>query len=230
MGKTKTNSEFLGAMSGGKYARRIGHSALGLRRNAEGPLEKSRGPSRVGRLPIPISRIPNPDTLYVIYDRQMQTRRFGRLGWPVSEVGYGMWGMGGWTGSDDAESIASLDRSVALGCKFFDTAWAYGEGKSEQLLAQMLRAHAARAVRRDEDPAEEPASGRRCRTTSSTTSSPPITSASTTEKSLRNLGVRPLDLQQLHVWDDAWAADERLAARGGRSEGAGLDREASASA
>ena len=44
----------------------------------------------------------------------MRQRSFGRSGWPVSEVGYGMWGMGGWTGSDDAESLASLDRAVEL--------------------------------------------------------------------------------------------------------------------
>ena len=42
----------------------------------------------------------------------MRHRKFGRLGWPVSEVGYGMWGMGGWTGSDDAESLASLEQRL----------------------------------------------------------------------------------------------------------------------
>ena len=55
----------------------------------------------------------------------MQYRTFGRAGWKVSEIGYGMWGMAGWTGSDDEESRTSLDRAVALGCNFFDTAWAY---------------------------------------------------------------------------------------------------------
>src|SRR5262249_16743494 len=58
----------------------------------------------------------------------MNFRRFGRTNWQVSELGYGMWGMGAWTGSDDAESLASLQRSVDLGCNFFDTAWVYGEG------------------------------------------------------------------------------------------------------
>jgi aryl-alcohol dehydrogenase-like predicted oxidoreductase len=69
----------------------------------------------------------------------MQYRSFGRTGWKVSQIGYGMWGMGGWTGSDDAESMESLERSVSLGCNFFDTAWVYGEGHSEQLLGQLLR-------------------------------------------------------------------------------------------
>src|SRR4051794_4236278 len=77
----------------------------------------------------------------------MQYRTFGRTGWQVSEIGYGMWGMGGWTGSDDDESLRALERALALGCNFFDTAWAYGSGKSEQLLGRALRAAAAGADR-----------------------------------------------------------------------------------
>src|SRR5215469_4319849 len=69
----------------------------------------------------------------------MNYRRFGQTGWKVSEIGYGMWGLAGWTGSDDAESMAALERSVELGCNFFDTAWAYGSGKSERMLGALLR-------------------------------------------------------------------------------------------
>ncbi len=76
----------------------------------------------------------------------MRTRRFGRTGWQVSEVGYGMWGMGGWSGSDDAESRASLHRAVEQGCTFFDTALAYGVGKSEALLGEVVRAHRDREL------------------------------------------------------------------------------------
>src|SRR5205814_1898363 len=76
-----------------------------------------------------------------IGDSHMRYRRFGRLGWKVSEIGYGMWGMAGWTGSEDAESVESLQRAVDLGCNFFDTAWAYGDGHSEQLLGKTLRAN-----------------------------------------------------------------------------------------
>jgi aryl-alcohol dehydrogenase-like predicted oxidoreductase len=71
----------------------------------------------------------------------VRERRFGRTGWQVSEVGYGMWGMGGWTGSDDDESLGSLHRAIALGCTFFDTAWVYGQGRSETLLGQTIRSH-----------------------------------------------------------------------------------------
>jgi len=54
----------------------------------------------------------------------MNYRRFGRTKWKVSEIGYGMWGMGGWSGSDDEESLKALQHAVDQGCNFFDTAWA----------------------------------------------------------------------------------------------------------
>ena len=88
---------------------------------------------------------------------RMRYRTFGRTGWQVSDVGYGMWGMAGWSGSDDQESHASLDQAIALGCNFFDTAWAYGDGRSERILGETLKRHAGKtALRRDQDPAEEP--------------------------------------------------------------------------
>ncbi len=71
----------------------------------------------------------------------MQFRTSSRLPMPISEIGFGMWGVGGWTGSDDDESSAALDRAVELGCTFFDTALAYGEGRSERLLGALLRRH-----------------------------------------------------------------------------------------
>ena len=92
-----------------------------------------------------------------LYYRRMRYRQFGRTGWSVSEVGYGMWGMAGWTGSDDEESFESLDRAIELGCNFFDTAWAYGDGHSERLLGADAEAPSRQApLRRHQDPAEEP--------------------------------------------------------------------------
>ena len=76
----------------------------------------------------------------------MRYRKFGRTGWNVSEIGYGMWGLAGWTGSDDAESLDALQRAVDLGCNFFDTAWAYGDGRSEQILGEVLRASAGKKL------------------------------------------------------------------------------------
>ena len=135
----------------------------------------------------------------------MNTRRFGRLGWPVSEVGYGLWGMGGWTGSDDAESVAALHRAIELGCTFFDTALAYGNGKSEQLLAQVLPAYRDKPlIVATKVP---PMNGKWPAKPEYAIEDvfPPDYVVEATETSLRNLGVERIDLQQFHVWTDAWA-------------------------
>ena len=86
----------------------------------------------------------------------MRYRQFGRTGWEVSEIGYGMWGMGGWSNSDDHESLQSLQASVSRGCNFFDTAYVYGDGRSENLLGQTVRANRdKRRLHRHEGPAQE---------------------------------------------------------------------------
>ena len=120
----------------------------------------------------------------------MRYRSFGRLGWQVSEVGYGMWGMAGWTGSDDAQSRAvAAARRSRLGCNFFDTAWAYGEGHSERLLGELLRA-AARDAASTPPPRSRrrTAPGPRGAASPSRTSSRPTTSASTRRRAWRTSG------------------------------------------
>jgi aryl-alcohol dehydrogenase-like predicted oxidoreductase len=138
----------------------------------------------------------------------MRQRTFGRLGWPVSEIGYGMWGMGGWTGSDDAQSAAALDRAVQLGCNFFDTAFAYGDGHSELLLGQALRRHAGKRlyVATKVPPKDRHWPG--LATTPAEQVFPYDYVVEMTKKSARNLGVERIDLQQLHVWSDAWVSDD----------------------
>ena len=138
----------------------------------------------------------------------MRTRPFGRLGWQVSEVGYGMWGMGGWTGSDDTQSANSIDRAVSLGCNFFDTAYAYGMGKSEKLLGDALRRHAGTKlyVATKVPPKNLKWPGRA--ETPASEVFPAQHIIEFTHKSLDNLGTPRLDLQQLHVWNDAWVDDE----------------------
>jgi aryl-alcohol dehydrogenase-like predicted oxidoreductase len=137
----------------------------------------------------------------------MRYRRFGRVGWSVSEIGYGMWGMGGWSGSDDEESLTSLDRAIALGCTFFDTAWAYGQGHSETLLGRTLRKHGDKrlyvATKIPPKNLQWPGKAE----TPIAEVFPPDHVRAYTEKSLKNLGVETIDLQQLHVWSDAWASD-----------------------
>ena len=148
----------------------------------------------------------------------MHYRRFGRTGWNVSEIGYGMWGLAGWTGSDDAESLASLQRSVDLGCNFFDTAWAYGDGRSEQILGQVLRANKNPANAGPDKKlyvaTKVPPKNRRWpsrREFALDDCFPPEYIVEYVEKSLANIGVEMLDLIQFHTWEDKWLDDKRLA-------------------
>jgi aryl-alcohol dehydrogenase-like predicted oxidoreductase len=139
----------------------------------------------------------------------MKQRRFGRLGWNASEIGYGMWGMGGWTGSEDAESMASLQRAVELGCNFFDTAWAYGEGHSERLLGDLVRSQReARLYVATKIPPKNQKWPARPEYRLDDVF-PPGYIRRLTESSLENLGLQQIDLIQFHVWDDGWAGDER---------------------
>lgn len=139
----------------------------------------------------------------------MHYRTFGRTGWQVSDVGYGMWGMGGWTESDDAESMAALHRSVELGCNFFDTAWGYGKGHSEGLLGQLVRAHPDKKLYTATKipPKNFKWPSRRGYTLDECF--PPEHIRQYTEWSLKNLGLSSVDLIQFHVWEDDWAEDAR---------------------
>ena len=139
----------------------------------------------------------------------MKYRRFGRMGWMVSEIGYGMWGMGEWTGSDDAESLASLQYAVQMGCNFFDTAWAYGEGHSEALLGQIVRNNpqvklytATKLPPKNRQwPSRREFSLEDC--------FPPDYIQEFVDNSLQNLGLDRVDLIQFHTWEDAWLEDGR---------------------
>ncbi|HTJ10868.1 MAG TPA: aldo/keto reductase [Dinghuibacter sp.] len=138
----------------------------------------------------------------------MQFRTFGRTGWRVSEMGYGMWGLAGWTGNDDDETSRALDCAVSLGCNFFDTAWGYGSGHSEQILGGLLRRFGSERlyVATKIPPKNFKWPSQRGYLLSDCF--PPDHIRAYTEMSLRNLGVETIDLQQFHVWEDAWAADE----------------------
>jgi aryl-alcohol dehydrogenase-like predicted oxidoreductase len=142
-----------------------------------------------------LKRSPTTDT---------RRRIFPRTGWAISEIGYGMWGMGGWTGSDDEESARALDRAVELGCNVFDTAWAYGSGHSERLLGALLRRHhGTRLFAATKVPPKNlrwPGSP----ATPADDVFPFAHIVEYTRASAANLGVSRIDLQQLHVWDDTW--------------------------
>lgn len=138
----------------------------------------------------------------------MHYRTFGRTGWQVSEIGYGMWGLAGWTGSEQDEVSRALHRSVELGCTFFDTAWGYGAGRSEQILGELLREYAGTRLyfatkippKNFKWPSKSHYALDEC--------FPASHIIAYTEKSLRNLNVECIDLQQFHVWEDSWATQD----------------------
>ena len=138
----------------------------------------------------------------------MRSRPFGRLGWPVSEIGHGLWGAGGWMDSDDERSLAAIEESLSLGCTFFDTALAYGQGRSERLLGQALARHPSTAVT---IATKIPPKNQKWPASAADAVAdvfPPDHIRRSTETSLANLGRSSVDLQQFHVWTDEWAADE----------------------
>jgi aryl-alcohol dehydrogenase-like predicted oxidoreductase len=135
----------------------------------------------------------------------MNYRRFGRTNWNVSEIGYGMWGLAGWTGSDEKEVQAALERSVELGCNFFDTAWGYGAGKSEQVLGNLLKKYPGKTLY---NATKIPPKNFKWPSKPNYTIDdcfPASHIIEYTEKSLKNMQVDCIGLQQFHVWEDGWA-------------------------
>jgi aryl-alcohol dehydrogenase-like predicted oxidoreductase len=139
----------------------------------------------------------------------MKYRRLGRAGWQVSEIGYGMWGMGSWSGSDDEESMASLQHAVNLGCNFFDTAWAYGAGHSEGLLGQLVRANPDKRLYTATKIPPKNLQWPSRREFSLDDSFPSDHIEEYVHKSLSNAGLESFDLVQFHVWEDHWVEDMR---------------------
>ena len=134
----------------------------------------------------------------------MQHRPLGQTGLPVSEIGFGAWGIGGsgWIGAQEDESVRALHRAIELGVNFIDTARGYGE--SERIVGQVVREHrgdplyvATKVPPRNRiwpapdgvDPAE---------------TFPGDHIRASLETSLRVSGLEAFDLLQFHVWSDEW--------------------------
>ncbi len=152
----------------------------------------------------------------------MKYRRFGRTGWSVSEIGYGMWGMGSWSGSSDEESLGSLQHAVDLGCNFFDTAWAYGEGRSEGLLGQLVRANPSKRLYTASKIPPKNGKWPSRREFTLDDCFPPEHIEEYVQRSLENAGLESFDLMQFHVWEDAWVEDDRWAKKMDELRGPGL--------
>lgn len=136
----------------------------------------------------------------------MKQRTFGRLGWKISDIGFGAWAIGGsWGTQSEDDSLAALRRALDLGCNFIDTAQGYGNGRSEKLIAEVLRERKGQRIYvatkipptptgawppTPYDKIEERYSESYLR--------------ERLERSLRDLNTDCIDIVQLHTWTRAW--------------------------
>ena len=132
----------------------------------------------------------------------LPTRAFGKTGMAITRVGIGAWAMGGnmWGPQDDAESVGAIRHAVALGINWIDTAAVYGNGHSEEVIGQALKAMPAGerplvftkgGIVRDKEGKNPRRIGERNHLRGEL------------EGSLRRLGVEAVDLYQLH-----WPSDD----------------------
>jgi aryl-alcohol dehydrogenase-like predicted oxidoreductase len=139
----------------------------------------------------------------------MNKRTLGRTGLEVSEMGYGAWGLGGnqWRGHKEDDALAALRRALEGGLNFIDSALAYNDGHSEQLIARTLKETGAKAYVATKVPPmnkQWPA----LPGVSIDKVFPYAHIIECTETSLRNLGTEQIDLQQFHVWNPEWIASD----------------------
>ncbi len=137
----------------------------------------------------------------------MKYRRLGRTGIEVSDIAHGLWGMSGWSGSEERKSLQALQLAVDLGCNFFDSAWAYGNGNSDRLLGQILSRNSGKRLY----------AASKIPPMNNKWPAPPQEKYSNVFPSahvfkyahliLEKLGTKSIDLLQFHVWDDTWAGE-----------------------
>ncbi len=152
----------------------------------------------------------------------MERRSLGKTGLEVSVLGYGAWGIGKamWVGADDSESLRALHLAIDKGVNFIDTALVYGDGHSEKLVGQAVREAGGPIYVASKVPPKNyvwPAP----KGVPAGEAFPADWVVSCTERSLANLGLDTIDVQQFHVWSDEWvgqgdwlAAVERLKEQG----------------
>ncbi|HTT36424.1 MAG TPA: aldo/keto reductase [Burkholderiales bacterium] len=122
----------------------------------------------------------------------MHKRPFGRTGWQVSEIGFGGWAIGGeWGSVSDQDAEAALHAALDHGVSFLDTADVYGNGRSERLIARVLKA------RGKGDVTVATKAGRKIQPHVSAGYTPAVLEKFI-DDSLRNLELQALDVVQLH--------------------------------
>ncbi len=137
----------------------------------------------------------------------MRFRQLSAQGPQVSEIGFGAWAVGGqWGPQNDQDSIAALNEAIDRGVNLIDTAQGYGDGRSERLIAEVLKQRSERVYVATKTPPEAgpwPPSPY-CRWQDRYSAA--YLRANINDR-LRNLQVDCIDLLQLHTWTRAWNDD-----------------------
>lgn len=129
----------------------------------------------------------------------------------MSEIGHGLWGMGDWSESSDTQSREALAASLSLGCNFFDSAAAYGDGRSDALLGWLVKENQATPI---VTAGKVPPKNLKWPASPSDTFSdvfPVEHVLRCAEESRTRMNVDRMALLQLHVWDDSWSGDPEFA-------------------
>ena len=137
----------------------------------------------------------------------MKYRTFGKLGWQVSEIGFGAWALGGqaWGGQRDEDSSAALQQALDLGCNFIDTAQGYGDGHSERVIGTFLKGRKGERVYvATKIPPKSPGHWPPSPYDRIEDRYPEKHLRDRIEISLRNLQTDCIDLLLLHTWTRAW--------------------------
>src|SRR6266702_2819138 len=170
------------------------------------PTPTSRRRPIISELPL---HTPAPFTMIakILREGTMNYRQLGRTGFKVSDIAHGLWGMGGWKDSDDEQSFKALQAAVDMGCNFFDSAWAYGDGHSDGLLGQLIKQN---PTKRLYTASKIPPKNRKWPASAQDPYSEvfPYDHVRQHADMIREkLGTASIDLLQFHVWDDAWATE-----------------------
>lgn len=135
----------------------------------------------------------------------MKYKKFGKQEWMVSKLGFGLASIMDPKTTNFKEIEFAIDKAIDLGYNFFDTAWSYGNGESEKFLGKILKKHSSKNLYvASKIPSKRNLSPNMKLAWAYT----PDHIISFTEKTLQNLGIECIPLQQFHLWEDAWAEND----------------------
>ena len=154
----------------------------------------------------------------------MKYRTLGRTGFEVSDIGTGLWGMSGWSDADTKQAREALQLAIDLGCNFFDTAWAYGNGQSDGFLGEAMKNNAGKRIYAASKIPPKNLQWPALPKYKYDDVFPADHVFKYADKIRKQLGVDTIDVLQYHVWDDNWTDESEFRSTVERLKSEGLIR------